>query len=555
MTPLVMSTLQYGMGTWSNYSKAVEKTAAARLTGMYRRLLRFEVPHEQLQAMSHDEVLARTQLPSFQELVHVNRLCHLGSLLREAPLPLWAMLEHEQTWLGNVRSSLMWLWDQLQTSVQTQNPLSDWPTWKELIIHTPKRWTGLIARAMKHAVLQKTLQRSSRHWHSVIVESIVRLGLRPDWLQSASSPHDSCHLCAPCQQRFKNAASWAVHAFKKHNRVHYLRYHIDHTVCKSCAKEYWSHARLHRHLRYQEERRTFYMNFVPRGVLSPGLNSKFFRQNEPPVLSPPVDAVCDVFDLHMRYGGDPEAEVHDALMCNLADLLEVDITDKPDYHDGQEGITMWSLVAMVRACLCEFPIPFRQIELTWRLFFAGWQELVPEDAICTKLLIWKHTFNVVQWRFCAAWLVPLPPQLVRPNDHRDAPYHWLMSDPVFNWEQPKLHVPRVMPERFVVHFFSGRRRPDDLQAKLEALPVVSGCVLHVLSVDLVYGEKADLLQSSHRKRWLNIFASGVALAFWAGPPCESRSTARHNKLEHSRVRLVRSAVFPWGLPASALWHA
>ena len=555
MTPLVMSVLQYAMGTWSNYSEAVIKTASARVISLYKRLFRGVVAHDQICTMSHEEVLAKTQLASFDDLLHINRLRHLGSLVREAPAPLWAMLEHEQTWFSKAQDSLEWLWAQLQTSIDLSSPLTDWDAWRNLMRNQPKRWTGLIARASKHAILQRTLKWSSKHWHSVILEAMVPLGLQPDWLQTTQVAPTSNHLCAPCGQRFQTAASWAVHAFRKHNRVHYIRYYIDHTVCKSCTKEYWSQARLHRHLRYQRECRHFYMKYVPRGDLQPGLNSKFFNKNEPPVLSPPVDAVCDDFELRLRYGCDPEAEEHPPMTSQLADLLECDLQQYDDYSRGQQGLTMWSLVTIVHGILCSFPIPFAQIALTWRSFYRDWHELVDEDSPVAAVAIWKHVFDVVQWRFCAAWLVPQPPQIAQPNDHRDAPYHWLMSAAPARWGSPQVHVPRVLSERFVIHFFSGRRRKGDLQERLEALPTATGFLLHVLSVDLVYGKEADLLDAGHRKRWLNIFASGVVLAFWAGPPCETWSTARHNALAHINVRPVRSAVSPWGLMAMAVREA
>ena len=93
-----------------------------------------------------------------------------------------------------------------------------------------------------------------------------------------------------------------------------------------------------------------------------------------------------------------------------------------------------------------------------------------------------------------------------PNQHSEAAHQWLQTDPALTSEMmPQLQVPRVRPERFLVHFYAGRRRRGDLQEKLEALPSPPGVLLRIISLDIIYGREADLFDPAVRKRWLDAF--------------------------------------------------
>ena len=547
MLPLVLSTLQYAMGTWSNFSPKVVATARARLLHLYQRLLVRTCDFEVLCQMPYDEILAKTQLPDFEDLLHVNRLRHLGSLLRVGPKALWALLEHEQTWLEHAGDSMRWLWKQLEYSIELQHPDNDWNSWSHLIQLQPKRWAGLLARAQKHAILQRTNAWCVKHWTTVILESLVDCGLQPDWSQQPQPSQEGGHLCAPCQMRFRSASAWAVHAFKCHGRIHYLREYLDHSCCKSCATEYWSIARLHRHLRYSKRCAQHYLTWHPRVGAQPGLNSRHYNETEPPVLSPPVDAVVDHVPGRQFFGADPESEPHDELLESLVTLLDADLSMLPDYNPSR---TIWSLIDKIRICLLQFPIPCSQIKLTWTCFAQDGSSLLGEDSSVELCSIWGHHLQVVTWKLCPDWLVPARALGSTTISKRDAPAEWLQQNPSLRWDPAaKTRIPRVLPERFVVHFFAGRRRPGDLQSAIESLRPRHGVLLHVLSLDLIYGASGDLLQREARRKWLHIFHAGLVLAFWSGPPCESWSAARHNQIIGVRVRPIRSAKFPWALPS------
>ena len=97
---------------------------------------------------------------------------------------------------------------------------------------------------------------------------------------------------------------------------------------------------------------------------------------------------------------------------------------------------------------------------------------------------------------------------------------------------------------FVIHFFSGRRREGDLQEYLEQLPQPGGVKLEILSADIIFGSGADFAKKENQKKWLAWMSLGYVLGFFAGPPCETFSIARGNRLDGVSIRPIRSKQAP-----------
>ena len=116
---------------------------------------------------------------------------------------------------------------------------------------------------------------------------------------------------------------------------------------------------------------------------------------------------------------------------------------------------------------------------------------------------------------------------------------------------------QAAPANKVLHLFSGRRRPGDLQYFLDAMEPPSNYVLHVVSLDVIVDELwGDAMAPGTREYWLRMAQEGHVAAFVAGPPCETWSQARGKAvaaLKHGRApRIVRTAEHLWGLPSLAL---
>ena len=172
-------------------------------------------------------------------------------------------------------------------------------------------------------------------------------------------------------------------------------------------------------------------------------------------------------------------------------------------------------------------------------------------------------------RFCE-----IGPQLIDPSNwhflgslEKDKPYQeggWerylaeLVMHPTAQWRQT--HIPRHFGrERYFLHFFSGRRRPGDLQYYLDRHHF-TGFTLYTVSIDIVVdANRGDLMKEETRQFWLRAIRQGHVVAMIGGPPCETWSQARtvsmdgNSHREGSRgPRAVRDECHPWGMDSLGL---
>lgn len=94
----------------------------------------------------------------------------------------------------------------------------------------------------------------------------------------------------------------------------------------------------------------------------------------------------------------------------------------------------------------------------------------------------------------------------------------------------------------VLSLFSGHRREGDIQAHTEGLAGGQPFQIHVVALDVIYGEHGDLLSPKVIGQWEDHIKVGTIHAFCAGPPCESWSIAR---LREGGPPPIRNAVIPW----------
>ena len=101
--------------------------------------------------------------------------------------------------------------------------------------------------------------------------------------------------------------------------------------------------------------------------------------------------------------------------------------------------------------------------------------------------------------------------------------------------------------RVLLHAYSGRRRPGDLQFFLEKFHEAQdreSYVLHIVSMDIVIDAKyGDARNEGTRDYWLGAIRDHKVVAFIAGPPCETWTAAREHQLDNGKQgpRPVRSA--------------
>ena len=105
---------------------------------------------------------------------------------------------------------------------------------------------------------------------------------------------------------------------------------------------------------------------------------------------------------------------------------------------------------------------------------------------------------------------------------------------------------------YVLHFFSGQRRPGDFQDWLnQALAVTHYPVWVIISLGVAVDAKlCDLSCSGGVPSWLDLAIAGRVVMVLGGPPCETWSDARWNggsRATGSWPRAVRSSLHLWGL--------
>ena len=103
-------------------------------------------------------------------------------------------------------------------------------------------------------------------------------------------------------------------------------------------------------------------------------------------------------------------------------------------------------------------------------------------------------------------------------------------------------IPRCFGrERYLLHFFSGRRRVGDLQFYLDQFSAVD-FVLHTVSIDIVVDSAmGDLMSTATQDHWLCAIRSGFVVGLIGGPPCETWSRARGREIEGRRgPRILRT---------------
>ena len=157
----------------------------------------------------------------------------------------------------------------------------------------------------------------------------------------------------------------------------------------------------------------------------------------------------------------------------------------------------------------------------------------------------------VAWFFTADHIkAPLDDQALR-----DAAWNFCRrSKEKWTWNR-RSYVPRFGSKLlFWLHFCSGERRSDDVQAYLETLRPPDGYVMRILSVDIIYDPIAgNLACPINQAVWLRHIDRGYVIGFLAAPPCEAWSRARlHGGVAgwsagDGGPRVLRTAEVPEGL--------
>eukprot|EP00438_Fugacium_kawagutii_P035546 Skav214502 [mRNA] locus=scaffold1011:346373:351469:+ [translate_table: standard] len=524
--------ITYGMESWCLTPAQVSSTWNAAFVRLYRRLLRVR-PEDRLTTA---EILYRVELPSGELILRRNRLRYLAVLYQNGNSALWQLLCVDHEWLQLCHEDLTWMWTQLARSSDLPDPNLDHAPWEHILKHQPKRWKGLVKRAVAHAIQQQCSRHVVDQSHAFIAGV---LGATIDGPLQSHPPGDFW-ACFECKHTFKSKAGLHAHLCRKHGQLSTVRYLFDGTQCPSCLKEYHVTAKLHQHLYYSHRCRLDLQHRRHFCEPQPGRGS---RENDAQVqqhgglapvsqgAGPLLPAAAAAADLTYHI------ELEQALVTFLLDLP----TD----------ITVEHLTFGLASCIEAYPAGTTEVFNTIQRVIDGYGD---GEALHTGVPVAVVHAGLHRLMNADYWL-----DRWRGQDHpAPLPSQRFAADNCADWQ---LAPPQVRPlagtftERVVLHLFSGRRRTGDLQLYLERLHASRPhCVLTVVSVDIVCStEWGDISQCTVRKFWLDAIQQGLVAAVLVGPPCETWSQARAQVEDDARgPRPVRSAAALWGFSAMRL---
>ena len=302
--------------------------------------------------------------------------------------------------------------------------------------------------------------------------------------------------------------------FRAHQHVAKRRLLVDDTVCPACLKNFHTMGKLSAHLYYAKHcRRTLHSrNYACTLVPGQGSHDDQQRLQVHDRLLPPLQAEGPhQQSCRLREETDVDNDLHMFFMETFLDLENVETTIQHIMEEMAERPTSWTTWTA-----------------TLRYFLDTLEE---EDA-----QHWPVLHNVVQERLRAlldpsCWNLDRP--LVKPTQALEDMEQECRDVAITDWSAAP-EVPRdFCRHRVLLHIFSGRRRPGDVQFFLDRMDSPSHYILHVVSMDVVVDAVwGDAMAVGTRDYWQKAALDGFVVAFLAGPPCETWSKARGQLNNH-----------------------
>eukprot|EP00435_Cladocopium_sp_Y103_P066288 s450_g28.t1 len=547
---LVLSRLMYGSDSWVLVDLKSRQFWQASVIRLYRRLLR--ASHDA--HLSDEAVLNALHLPSPSELLRQTRLRYIGTLHQCSAVVTRGLLNSDTAWCALLCEDLQWMWRQLANSSQLPDPATHFASWRYLWQYHGHYWKGLIKRAVQHAILQRYNNAIVCEAHCHILHRLTTQGRIqvPTCVFDSDDPAtpDAFFGCMQCQLKFKSKGGEGAHMFRKHGRLSSLRYLFDQTRCEICMKEYFTYGKLHNHLRHSHACRTALQLSQIQCTPAAGHGSQTNQAQEhrlngllPPLPSqgprmpPPRHREIADFDVDF-YG-----------VC--AELL-------------QEDLSLPEKASAIRQVVQQSPLSWTRYVHTLKAFG---ENLTPADAAAFghSAEDIRNTLDELTQPFSWPFLCQERDRELCATDMTLDVWEWKCDHSLP--QEPSGWAPRPSGfgiHRYVLHAFSGRRRPGDFQMFLGSITAQQeGIIVHTLSVDIIldshWGNVAD---ADVQRFWLHAVRQRWVVGYLAGPPCETWSKAREVSLspnsalpsdEHAPgPRVIRTVPQPWGLSSLTL---
>ena len=504
----VMATLQYGAGTWTRLTLKDMQLWTSSHMSFYRRLFYRLHHHSDVRHMTDSYILATLEVPHPSTTLRLLRLRWYGSCLQLDLPAFWSILAYERYWLDDVAQDLQWMYSQIKGYTGLPDPAVHLDTWHLYIRQHPGRWKKLLKRTSMHYVWQHKVHHHVADYHCRALVLLADYGLHiPD---TRTTDVQQAHHCFICKRDFHSFSAWAVHSFKKHNRINKWRRLQGGYTCLACAKTFPSEARLSRHFRSVQscsDTLAAASLWVP---VTPSFGSKVVSQQEKTLALATWDHSGDN-TLQQQTGWTATEQA-----CQFKALcMDLDWTRQDNLHACLNGLEQLPI--------CESEL--HEIRQQLRDYINEEDTLDNVEKVFAELIsLARPTSTTVERSLTLSQCVQTLYSLTAPS-----------------WNNPQ---PLRSKFRYILHLFSGVRRPGDLHSIIQDLPVPDGHVFYPASIDLILcSERGDLTNRSSQKFWIDASQTGIVFGAIGGPPCESWSVSRWRYfLEHTGPRPIRDGM-------------
>ena len=435
--------------------------------------------------------------PMPMEWLYIQRLRLMAQLIKEGDTFIFSAIIHngrvagEKSWLKGLECSVEWMATQIgqERILDPLNHLRHIQAWEDLQPHT---------RAVCKMI--KDTQRAHQYRLRAYVEIkssnqkqrdlLVDMGWEPPKETVEKDPEErQAATCAECQRHFPNEAALAVHEHKKHNKKMAIRRYVTNGACLHCKRWYHTRTRLLTHLQWSGTDCWYHVLRHVQPMSDIEVESYDHKDRQQGEALHQYGLKSFEQDQSWRMATDQEMQNQWG-----GDSFPFEPGDEPT----QEELRVWSGMGTLP---------------TGR----GGKNITKRKETSTE--IQNVTTDLTQLE--QKWL----------QQHGQ----WCPDD---QW------APRPLAEgrKFVLLFFSGRRREEDL-----ADWISRETTLVPLCIDTAVDPEAGNVL--HEEVWVRLILARKVVASHGGPPCESFTLARwkpHGK--GGGPRPLRSRQFPWGLP-------
>ena len=527
---LILSQITFGMESWTMRTRATQEGLHNSILRLYRRLL----CHGPDAHVSDDDILSELRALSPTVLLRTVRLRYLGLVYRNGGDDLWALILQDEEWKDLIWADIGWMYRQLWNCSKLPDPTINFEAWEFTITNSPGYWKRLVRRAGLHDAHQRAARHAVLCGHKRICGYLGQEGRlkRPTITQRLERHESGAYGCMKCRKACRTKAGEGAHMFKVHQEINPVRALFDTTTCSHCLRCFHTPVRLGSHLKNNPVCR---QHLVGRGHFYTPVPGAGSRKHEEVVrrhdgLLPPQQ--CE--------GPQRPSDQRDDFLAHSVSL-HVSLLE---YIAEDRATTTDEALIGLKNVISDTAISWTTCRTTLRNL-AG--ELREEDFEGMQITGREVQDALLRLQEEEHW--PFLQNFIEARTTEDLNYYELLLQEDSPWTRTRPIHQQIGADRFILHAFSGRRRPGDFEYYLRQVAVPNGIRIHVVSLDIVIdGVLGDLMNVETRTFWLTAIKRKWVLGFLGGPPCETWSQARGKEICGRRnvPRVVREELNIWG---------